>query len=91
MRSTRDRRLRAPDEWHLESPAGNAVFRATGPHFSVNDMDSMSQALRDGAGIGLLAAFSAIDDLRSGARVRVLPEYHTCPQCLRRLSVAPVR
>lgn len=67
----------APDEWHLESPAGNAVFRATGPHFSVNDMDSMSQALRDGAGIGLLAAFSAIDDLRSGALVRVLPEYHT--------------
>ncbi|VVD97580.1 HTH-type transcriptional regulator DmlR [Pandoraea eparura] len=67
----------APDEWRLQSPAGDSIFRPTGPHFSVNDMDSMSHALRDGAGIGLLAAFSAIDDLRSGALVRVLPQYHT--------------
>jgi DNA-binding transcriptional LysR family regulator len=71
----------APDEWHLESVSGNAnenaKFRPTGSHFSVNDMDSMAQALRDGAGIGLLAAFSAMDDLRSGALVRVLPQYHT--------------
>lgn len=67
----------APDEWRLESPAGDATFRPTGPHFSVNDMDSMSCALRDGAGIGLLAAFAAMDDLRSGALVRVLPQYHT--------------
>ncbi|WP_374707263.1 LysR substrate-binding domain-containing protein [Pseudomonas sp. 008] len=34
-------------------------------------------AIRSGAGIGLLAGFSAIDDLRSGKLVRVLPEYHT--------------
>ena len=67
----------APDEWRLQSPAGDSTFRPTGPHFSVNDMDSMSQALRDGAGIGLLAAFSAMEDLRSGALVRVLPQYHT--------------
>lgn len=71
----------APDEWHLESVSGSAnedaTFRPTGSHFSVNDMDSMAQALRDGAGIGLLAAFSAMDDLRSGALVRVLPQYHT--------------
>jgi DNA-binding transcriptional LysR family regulator len=67
----------APDEWRLESAAGDATFRPTGPHLGVNDMDSMSQALRDGAGIGLLAAFSAMDDLRSGALMRVLPQYHT--------------
>jgi DNA-binding transcriptional LysR family regulator len=67
----------APDEWHLKSAEGDATFRPAGPHFSVNDMDAMSQALRDGAGIGLLAAFSAMDDLRSGALVRVLPSYHT--------------
>ncbi|WP_449414382.1 substrate binding domain-containing protein [Pandoraea soli] len=67
----------APDEWRLQSPAGDSTFHPTGPHFSVNDMDSMSQALRDGAGIGLLAAFSAMEDLRSGALVRVLPQYHT--------------
>jgi DNA-binding transcriptional LysR family regulator len=67
----------APDEWHLRSAEGDVTFRPAGPHFSVNDMDAMSHALRDGAGIGLLAAFSAMDDLRSGALVRVLPQYHT--------------
>ncbi|ASW01750.1 LysR family transcriptional regulator [Paraburkholderia aromaticivorans] len=67
----------APDEWHLESPAGNASYRPAGPHFSVNDMESMQVALRSGAGIGLLAGFSAIDDLRNGTLVRVLPQFHT--------------
>jgi DNA-binding transcriptional LysR family regulator len=41
-------------------------------------MEAMAVALRDGTGIGLLAAFSAINDLRTGALVRVLPQYHTC-------------
>ncbi|WP_222945105.1 LysR substrate-binding domain-containing protein [Paraburkholderia sp. UCT2] len=40
-------------------------------------MDAMAVALRDGAGIGLLASFYAIEDLRTGALVRVLPDYHT--------------
>jgi DNA-binding transcriptional LysR family regulator len=67
----------APDEWHLQSSSGTVVFRPSGPHFSVNDMEAMAVALRDGAGIGLLAGFSAIDDLRKGTLVRVLPQYHT--------------
>jgi DNA-binding transcriptional LysR family regulator len=66
-----------PEEWHLESPEGSVVYRPVGPHFGVNDMDAMSTALCDGAGIGPIAAFSAIDDLRNGALVRVLPQYHT--------------
>lgn len=56
---------------------GRVVHRPTGPHFGVNDMDAMSTTLKDGAGIGLIAAFSAIDDLRNGSLVRVLPQYHT--------------
>jgi DNA-binding transcriptional LysR family regulator len=40
-------------------------------------MDAMAVAIREGAGIGLLAGFTAIDDLRSGRLVRVLPDYHT--------------
>jgi DNA-binding transcriptional LysR family regulator len=40
-------------------------------------MESMAVAVRDGGGIGLLAGFSAIDDLRSGKIVRVLPDFHT--------------
>lgn len=37
----------------------------------------MAVALRDGSGIGLLAGCSAIDDLRSGKLVRVLPDNPT--------------
>lgn len=67
----------ARDEWQLKSPAGDATFVPAGASFSVNDMEAMSVAIRSGAGIGLLAGFSAIEDLRSGALVRVLPDYHT--------------
>lgn len=65
------------DEWQLSSKTGDVTFAPNGPSFSVNDMDAMAVALREGAGIGLLAGFSAIEDLRSGRLVRVLPEYHT--------------
>lgn len=66
-----------PDEWQLQSAVDTIAYRPTGPHFSVNDMEAMTVALRDGAGIGLLAAFSAIGDLRQGTLVRVLPQFHT--------------
>ncbi|WP_434588793.1 LysR family transcriptional regulator [Pseudomonas sp. R4-83] len=65
------------DEWQLKSKTGDATFAPKGPSFRVNDMDAMAVAIREGAGIGLLAGFSAIEDLRSGRLVRVLPEYHT--------------
>ncbi|BDB19240.1 LysR family transcriptional regulator [Pseudomonas sp. CYM-20-01] len=65
------------DEWQLKSKTGDATFAPKGPSFSVNDMEAMAVAIREGAGIGLLAGFSAIEDLRSGRLVRVLPEYHT--------------
>jgi DNA-binding transcriptional LysR family regulator len=67
----------ARDEWHLASKVANPTFRLLGPHYCVNDMEAMSVALREGAGIGLLAGFSAIEDLRNGKLVRVLPDYHT--------------
>ncbi|MDH0746962.1 LysR family transcriptional regulator [Pseudomonas sp. GD03842] len=65
------------DEWQLKSNSGDATFAPSGPTFSVNDMDAMAVAIREGAGIGLLAGFTAIEDLRSRKLVRVLPEYHT--------------
>lgn len=65
------------DEWQLKSKAGDAIFSPAGPSFSVNDMDAMAVAIREGAGIGLLAGFTALDDLRTGKLIRVLPDYHT--------------
>ncbi|WP_110968829.1 LysR family transcriptional regulator [Pseudomonas huaxiensis] len=65
------------DEWALESTRGSTVFTPAGPSFGVNDMEAMSVAIQEGAGIGLLAGFSAIEDLRAGRLIRVLPDYHT--------------
>lgn len=67
----------ARDEWQLKSRMGDATFIPSGPGFSVNDMEAMSVAVRSGAGVGLLAGFAAIDDLRAGKLVRVLPDYFT--------------
>ncbi|WMD18970.1 LysR family transcriptional regulator [Achromobacter seleniivolatilans] len=67
----------APDAWHLEGPEGAFTHCPTGAHLGVNDMDAMATALRDGAGLGLIAGFSAIEDLRKGTLVRVLPGYYT--------------
>lgn len=67
----------AADEWHLTGARDEVTFRPLGSHFCVNDMEAMSTALRDGAGIGLLAGFSAMEHLRDGTLIRVLPDYHT--------------
>jgi DNA-binding transcriptional LysR family regulator len=67
----------APDEWQLRSPSDEVTVRPSGPRFTVNDLEAMAVALHDGAGIGLLAGFSAIDAFRNGTLVRVLPHYHT--------------
>ncbi|HDS1733799.1 LysR family transcriptional regulator [Pseudomonas sp. BP8] len=67
----------ARDEWQLKSRRGDATFVPTGSHLCVNDMEAMSVAVKRGAGIGMLAGFSAIDDLRSGKLIRVLPDFHT--------------
>lgn len=67
----------ARDQWQLTSKAGDATFVPGAAGLSVNDMEAMAVAVREGAGIGMLAGFAAIDDLRSGKLVRVLPQYHT--------------
>jgi len=65
------------EETCADSLMGDATFIPSGPGFSVNDMEAMSVAVRSGAGIGLLAGFAAIDDLRVGQLTRVLPDYFT--------------
>ncbi|GAB2895708.1 LysR family transcriptional regulator [Paraburkholderia jirisanensis] len=63
------------NEWHLESADGAVVVPVDASPFQVNTPDALAQALRSGVGIGALAIYNAIDDLRSGALVRVLPHY----------------
>ncbi|CAG9261631.1 LysR family transcriptional regulator [Paraburkholderia caribensis] len=61
--------------WELESSDGEVLSNVSGARFRVNDPEALRVALRAGAGIGALAVYSAIDDLRTGALVRVMPKF----------------
>jgi len=49
------------------------------PRLRVNDIASQLDALRNGQGIGRLLSYQVIDDLQSGALVRLLPEWEPAP------------
>ena len=61
-------------EWQLEGPQGSELMEVTGP-VQVNIAESLVVAIREGMGVGMLPLYSAIDGLRDGSLVRVLPEY----------------
>jgi len=61
-------------EWQLEGPQGLEVMEVTGP-VQVNIAESLVVAIREGMGIGMLPLYAAIDGLRNGSLVRVLPHY----------------
>lgn len=51
------------------------MVNITSSPFMVNTADAMKTAIRSGMGVGVLPIYSAIDGLRDGSLVRVLPEY----------------
>jgi DNA-binding transcriptional LysR family regulator len=61
-------------EWQLEGPQGLEVMEVTGP-VQVNIAESLVVAIREGMGIGMLPLYAAIDGLRNGSLLRVLPHY----------------
>nr|WP_241302082.1 LysR family transcriptional regulator [Burkholderia stabilis] len=61
-------------EWTLTNGVAPETI-AFEPAMTADVAASLAIAVREGAGIGLLPAFVAADDLRSGALVRVLPDY----------------
>ncbi|KVH35748.1 LysR family transcriptional regulator [Burkholderia cepacia] len=61
-------------EWTLTRGA-DAETVAFEPAMTADVAASLAIAVREGAGIGLLPEFVVADDLRSGALVRVLPDY----------------
>jgi DNA-binding transcriptional LysR family regulator len=65
-----------PDRWLLESANGRREFRLPEGRFKVNVPDAMAAAVQEGMGIGALPTFAIRSPFRSGALVRVLPEYH---------------
>jgi DNA-binding transcriptional LysR family regulator len=47
--------------------------------FHINTADGMTIAIKNGMGIGIQPIASAVDGLRAGTLVRVLPTYHFEP------------
>ena len=64
------------DEWLLHGTRGEVESHSVlSAPFQANAPEALAIALRAGMGIGSLAIYSVIDDLRSGKLVRVLPGY----------------
>ncbi|MFM0049247.1 LysR family transcriptional regulator [Caballeronia grimmiae] len=61
-------------EWTLEGPQGRETMHISGT-VQVNIAESLVVAIREGMGIGILPLYAAIDGLRDGSLVRVLPDY----------------
>ncbi|MDY7578392.1 LysR family transcriptional regulator [Herbaspirillum sp. RTI4] len=62
------------NEWTLEGPGGKEVV-AIKSNFHVNVAEAMLLGIKEGMGIGVLPIYSAVDALRAGTIVRVLPPY----------------
>jgi len=62
------------DKWAFQGPAGAEIVSIAGG-FQVNVAESMGVAIREGMGIGTVPMYSAIDGLRRGDFVRIMPEY----------------
>jgi DNA-binding transcriptional LysR family regulator len=62
--------------WVFEGPEGVETVNTPMSPFHVNTADAMTVAITNGMGIGIQPIASAVDGLRAGTLVRVLPEYH---------------
>jgi len=67
----------ALDRWAFDGPDGQeAVNIATSP-FLVNSADAMKAAITSGMGVGVLPVYAAIEGLRNGSLVRMMPSYRS--------------
>jgi DNA-binding transcriptional LysR family regulator len=63
------------EHWTFEGPQGVETITIPVSPFHINTADGMTIAIRKGMGIGIQPIASAVDGLRAGTLVRVLPEY----------------
>ncbi len=64
------------ENWIFEGPEGVETVNTPMSPFHVNTADAMTVAITNAMGIGIQPIASAVDGLRAGTLVRVLPEYH---------------
>ncbi|MVV52262.1 LysR family transcriptional regulator [Pseudomonas sp. PB120] len=63
------------ESWALEGPQGVETFNLPVSPFHINTADAMTVAIESGMGIGIQPIASAVNGLKAGTLVRVLPEY----------------
>jgi len=64
------------ENWAFEGPDGVETVNIPLSAFHVNTADAMTVAIKKGMGIGIQPLASAVEGLKAGTLVRVLPEYH---------------
>ncbi|WP_259156291.1 LysR family transcriptional regulator [Pseudomonas sp. JAI111] len=64
------------ESWVLEGPEGVETVNVSSSPFHINTADGMTVAIANGMGIGIQPIASAVDGLRAGTLMRVLPEHH---------------
>ncbi|MBV6821814.1 LysR family transcriptional regulator [Pseudomonas sp. PD9R] len=64
------------ENWVFEGPEGVETVNTPVSPFHVNTADGMTIAIKTAMGIGIQPIASAVEGLKAGTLVRVLPEYH---------------
>lgn len=64
------------ENWIFEGPAGMESVTTPLSPLHINTADGMTVAIKSGMGIGIQPMASAVEGLRSGTLVRVLPNHH---------------
>lgn len=63
------------DEWGFNGPHGSERVVLDSVGFRINSVEALATALRQGMGVGILPYFAAVQAIRSGELVHILPEY----------------
>ncbi len=61
------------EKWLFDGPEGQEMVSITNAPFQVNSAEALQSAIMCGMGVGVLPLYAAIDGLRSGRLVRMLP------------------
>ena len=67
------------EQWSFDGPSGVESISLPPASFRVNGVDAMAIAVGEGMGIAVLPIRTVADRLKSGAIVRVMPEYASQP------------
>ncbi|PRZ44962.1 LysR family transcriptional regulator [Paraburkholderia fungorum] len=66
-----------PGVWTFEGSSGEVKVKLKAPQLKVNTTEALAAGVREGMGIGLIPIYSALNGLRSGELIWILPAYQS--------------